>query len=59
MLKIGLAQLLVEPGNARGNVTRMKEYIREAITKNCDLIIFPNCVYRDISSAITGIRPTI
>ena len=41
MLKIGLAQLLVEPGNARGNVTRMKEYIQEAITKNCDLIIFP------------------
>ena len=27
--------------NARGNVTRMKEYIQEAITKNCDLIIFP------------------
>lgn len=41
MLKIGLAQLLVEPGNARENVTRMKEYIREAVTKNCDLIIFP------------------
>ena len=56
MLKIGLAQLLVEPGNARENVTRMKEYIREAITKNCDLII---CVYRDISLAITGISPII
>ena len=41
MLKIGLAQLLVEPGNARENVTRMKEYIREAVTKNCDLVIFP------------------
>ena len=41
MLKIGLAQLLVEPGNARGNVTRMKEYIQEAVTKNCDLVIFP------------------
>ena len=59
MLKIGLAQLLVEPGNARGNVARMKEYIQEAVTKIAILSFFPNCVYRDISLAITGISPII
>ena len=48
MLKIGLAQLLVEPGNARENVTRMKEYIREAVTKKLRSCHFSRIVYTGI-----------
>lgn len=41
MLKIGLAQFSVQPGNAEANTEKMKQYIERAKKNKCHLIIFP------------------
>ncbi|WP_423902038.1 nitrilase-related carbon-nitrogen hydrolase, partial [Colibacter massiliensis] len=41
MLKIGLAQFSVQPGNAEANTEKMKQYIERAKKSKCHLIIFP------------------
>lgn len=55
MLKIGLAQFSVQPGNAEANTEKMKQYIERAKKNKCHLIIFRSWQFPDISSVTTGI----
>jgi predicted amidohydrolase len=44
MLKIGMAQMRVEPGEAEANLTRARAMIRDAGRRGCHAVVLPECL---------------
>lgn len=40
---IGLAQMLVRPGDVAGNLQRAAELVAEAASRGCDIVVLPEC----------------
>jgi len=61
---VGLGQMLVEGGDARGNLERAARMIREAGDRGCDVVVLPECLdlgwthpsARDLAAPIPGPR---
>jgi len=43
-LRIGMAQMLVEPGQPEANLRRATEYIARAADQGCDAVVLPECL---------------
>lgn len=41
---VGMAQLLVIPGDVPGNLARVEQMAQEAADQGCDIVVFPECV---------------
>lgn len=43
MIRIGMAQILIFPENINKNTKTIKEYVKKAVEKSCDIVVFPEC----------------
>lgn len=43
-VRVGMAQMLVEPGNAAANLTRAAGMVRDAADHGCDVVVLPECL---------------
>lgn len=42
-MRIGMAQIIVFPGDRDRNKREIADYVKKAAEKNCDMIVFPEC----------------
>lgn len=65
-IRVGMAQMLVEPGEPEANLTRAAEMVGDAARAGCDVVVLPECLdlgwthasARSLAAPIPGPRAT-